>query len=106
MGLVIWLEGQAGEYEAMQNATSDVGLERSFQPASALAGAVEAAPRPGEMAEEDVAAYLFDLLVGARRLATSRRQRFLAYLIGMALEEARLLMMGRSAADGSRKARP
>jgi hypothetical protein len=46
---------------------------------------------------EDAASYLFDLLVAARRLAVTRRHRFLAYLIGMAAEEARLLTMGRSA---------
>lgn len=73
---------------------SNGGLER---------GAVLPAARSTDMAEEDVAAYLFDLLVGARRLATSRKQRFLAYLIGMAVEEARLLTMGRSAVKGQKK---
>lgn len=45
---------------------------------------------------EDSATYLFELLVAARRLAVTRRHRFLAYLIGMAAEEARLLTQGRS----------
>ena len=48
-------------------------------------------------APEDAPEYLFDLLVAARRLAVTRRYRFLAYLIGMAAEEARLLTQGRSA---------
>lgn len=48
-------------------------------------------------APEDAPEYLFDLLVAARRLAVTRRHRFLAYLIGMAAEEARLLSQGRSA---------
>ncbi len=47
--------------------------------------------------EEEVASYLFDMLIGARRLAVARRHKFLAYLIGMAAEEARLLTHGRSA---------
>lgn len=47
--------------------------------------------------EVDAAAYLFDLLIAARRVAVTRRFRFLAYLIGMAAEEARLLTQGRSA---------
>jgi hypothetical protein len=51
---------------------------------------------PQETAE-DAASYLFDLLVAARRLAVTRRHKFLAYLIGMAAEEARLLTQGRSA---------
>ena len=46
---------------------------------------------------DDSAAYLFELLVAARRLAVTRRHKFLAYLIGMAAEEARLLSQGRSA---------
>jgi len=102
MGLVLQLAGWAGGV-AMRNAVSGVSVERNFHPAAGLA---DATPRSGDMEEEDVAAYLFDLLVGARRLATSRRQRFLAYLIGMAIEEARLLTMGRSAAGIARKPRP
>tara|TARA_R110000868_G_scaffold135284_3_gene347764 strand:- start:4223 stop:4489 length:267 start_codon:yes stop_codon:yes gene_type:complete len=47
---------------------------------------------------DDSAIYLFELLVAARRLAVTRRHKFLAYLIGMAAEEARLLTQGRSAA--------
>lgn len=46
---------------------------------------------------DDSANYLFELLVAARRLAVTRRHRFLAYLIGMAAEEARMLSQGRSA---------
>lgn len=46
----------------------------------------------------DSAEYLFELLVAARRIAVTHRYRFLAYLIGMAVEEARLLTLGRSAA--------
>jgi len=46
---------------------------------------------------DDSATYLFELLVAARRLAVTRRHKFLAYLIGMAAEEARLLSQGRSA---------
>lgn len=57
-----------------------------------------------EASEQETAAYLFDLLIGARRLAVARRHRFLAYLLGMAVEEARLLTMGRSAAGGNRNA--
>jgi len=49
----------------------------------------------GDNAEE-AATYLFELLVAARRLAVTRRHKFLAYLIGMAAEEARLLTQGRS----------
>jgi hypothetical protein len=56
---------------------------------------------PARETEEDVAGYLFDLLVGARRLAVTRRQKFLAYLIGVAAEEARLLTQGRSAIRGA-----
>ncbi|MGB3808857.1 MAG: hypothetical protein WA943_02110 [Parvibaculum sp.] len=52
----------------------------------------------GSSGDEDAASYLFELLVAARRLAVMRRHKFLAYLIGMAAEEARLLTQGRSAA--------
>lgn len=62
--------------------------------------------QPAEATEQEVAAYLFDLLVGARRLASIRKHRFLAYLIGMAVEEARLLMLGRSAARATGPASP
>lgn len=50
-----------------------------------------------EETDEAVASYLFEMLIGARRLAIARRHKFLAYLIGMAAEEARLVMQGRSA---------
>nr|RAW03804.1 hypothetical protein DBT41_11055 [Aerococcus urinae] len=55
------------------------------------------APAAAHEAEEEVASYLFEMLIGARRLALARRHKFLAYLIGMAAEEARLLTQGRSA---------
>ncbi len=79
-----------GENLPFVSATGKAGARRSV--------ARSAAP-PDEASEEDVVAYLFDLLVGARRLAVSRKHRFLGYLIGMAVEEARLLTMGRSAAQ-------
>jgi len=89
----------------MRNAVSISATPPDFLPLTGLGGRDVRLqpPRSADVAEEDVAAYLFDLLVGARRLATSRKQRFLAYLLGMAVEEARLLTMGRSAADGRRK---
>ena len=53
--------------------------------------------RPELDGEDDAAGYLFEILVAARRLAVMRKHRFLAYLIGMAVEESRLLAQGRSA---------
>ncbi|MBI1262311.1 MAG: hypothetical protein GC184_11355 [Rhizobiales bacterium] len=41
-----------------------------------------------ELDDEDVAAYLFDLMVAARKLAISRGHSFLGFLLGMAAEEA------------------
>lgn len=79
----------AGQRLPFVSATGEAGAPGSV--------AKSAAP-PDDASEEDVVAYLFDLLVGARRLAVSRKHRFLAYLIGMAVEEARLLTIGRSAA--------
>ncbi len=88
----------------MQNAVSMSTPGPRFLPVSTVVSEAKVpGPRSPEIDQEDTAAYLFDLLVGARRLATSRKQRFLAYLIGMAVEEARLLTMGRSAADARRK---
>lgn len=55
---------------------------------------------PDNLAEADdeaVAAYLLDLMIASRRMADKRGFRFLAYLIGVAAEESRLLMLGRSA---------
>lgn len=55
---------------------------------------------PENLAEADdeaVAAYLLDLMIASRRMADKRGFRFLAYLIGVAAEESRLLMLGRSA---------
>lgn len=88
----------------MQNAMGTSTPGPKFLPVSAVVSEAKVTGQHSpEIDQEDTAAYLFDLLVGARRLATSRKQRFLAYLIGMAVEEARLLTMGRSAADGRRK---
>lgn len=55
---------------------------------------------PANLADADdeaVAAYLLDLMIASRRMADKRGFRFLAYLIGVAAEESRLLMLGRSA---------
>jgi hypothetical protein len=88
----------------MHNAANVSASGPRFLPVSAVVSEAKVTgPQSPEIDQEDTAAYLFDLLVGARRLATSRKQRFLAYLIGMAVEEARLLTMGRSAADARRK---
>lgn len=62
-------------------------------------GSVGAHDESALEAPEDAPNYLFDLLVAARRLAVTRRHKFLAYLIGMAAEEARLLTQGRSAVE-------
>ena|SRR3989338_4785509 len=48
--------------------------------------------------DEAVAAYLLDMMIASRRMADKRGFGFLAYLIGVAAEESRLLMLGRSAA--------
>lgn len=47
--------------------------------------------------DEAVAAYLLDLMIASRRVAAKRGFSFLAYLIGVAAEESRLLSLGRSA---------
>lgn len=47
--------------------------------------------------DEAVAAYLLDLMIAARRMAAGRGFSFLAYLIGVAAEESRLLTLGQSA---------
>ncbi|MBX3447399.1 MAG: hypothetical protein KF765_11655 [Parvibaculaceae bacterium] len=47
--------------------------------------------------DEAVAAYLLDLMIASRRMAAKRGFSFLAYLIGVAAEESRLLSLGRSA---------
>ncbi|PKP78613.1 MAG: hypothetical protein CVT81_02980 [Alphaproteobacteria bacterium HGW-Alphaproteobacteria-3] len=55
---------------------------------------------PGNLTDADdeaVAAYLLDLMIASRRMADKRGFGFLAYLIGVAAEESRLLMLGRSA---------
>lgn len=49
-----------------------------------------------EVDDEVVAAYLLDLMIASRRLAVKRGFNFLAYLIGVAAEESRLLSVGRS----------
>ncbi len=78
----------------LRNSIDDVGASvipsRGALAHDVQRGAAQEAP-------EDAPSYLFDLLVAARRLAVTRRHRFLAYLIGMAAEEARLLTQGRSA---------
>lgn len=53
--------------------------------------------RPELDGDDDAAGYLFEMLVAACRLAVTRKHRFLAYLIGMVVEESRLLAQGRSA---------
>ncbi len=47
--------------------------------------------------DEAVAAYLLDLMIASRRMAAKRGFGFLAYLIGVAAEESRLLSCGQSA---------
>ncbi|MGB6086736.1 hypothetical protein [Parvibaculum sp.] len=54
-----------------------------------------------EVDDEAVAAYLLDLMIASRRLAVKRGFNFLAYLIGIAAEESRLLSVGRSGARRS-----
>ncbi|MCF8470266.1 MAG: hypothetical protein K9G30_05745 [Parvibaculum sp.] len=59
-----------------------------------------------EADDEAVAAYLLDLMVAARRMAAKRQFSFLAYLIGVAAEESRLLTLGSSAAGNSASHNP
>lgn len=47
--------------------------------------------------DEAVAAYLLDLMIASRKMAAKRGFGFLAYLIGVAAEESRLLSLGQSA---------
>lgn len=47
--------------------------------------------------DEAVAAYLLDLMIASRKMAAKRGFSFLAYLIGVAAEESRLLSLGQSA---------
>lgn len=55
-------------------------------------------PEPLENAEDaEIAAYLLDLTIAARRMAMARGFEFLAYLVGVAAEEARMLSLGKSA---------
>tara|TARA_R110002110_G_scaffold68731_9_gene185868 strand:+ start:885 stop:1205 length:321 start_codon:yes stop_codon:yes gene_type:complete len=54
-----------------------------------------------EADDEAVAAYLLDLMIAARRMAAKRQFSFLAYLIGVAAEESRLLTLGSSASGSS-----
>ncbi|MFN3628122.1 MAG: topoisomerase C-terminal repeat-containing protein, partial [Parvibaculum sp.] len=44
-----------------------------------------------------MAAYLLDLMIASRKMAAKRGFSFLAYLIGVAAEESRLLSLGQSA---------
>ncbi|MGV8995840.1 MAG: hypothetical protein ACOH12_02710 [Parvibaculaceae bacterium] len=78
----------------LRNAVLESSAETVIIPA--LRRGVNQGDDAGESAEES-ATYLFELLVAARRLAVTRRHKFLAYLIGMAAEEARLLTQGKSA---------
>ncbi|WP_041536034.1 hypothetical protein [Parvibaculum lavamentivorans] len=55
-----------------------------------------------EADDEAVAAYLLDLMIAARRVAANRGFSFLAYLVGVAAEESRLLTLGRSASQKGR----
>ena len=45
----------------------------------------------GDEQSGEVAEYLLDMLTSARQLAAAQGYRFLAYLLGLALEEARQL---------------
>ena len=78
----------------LRNAEADIAKAPSLTKTAGV-GALTMSDA-GEV-EEDAAGYLFEMLVAARRLAVARHHRFLAYLIGMAAEEARLLAQGRSA---------
>lgn len=71
--------------------------ETSF-PILEKAGLVRCHPVPGAetLDHEDLAIYLFDLMIGARKLASARGYNFLAFLLGMAAEEAASLQPGRS----------
>ena len=80
-------------------AVPDVGdLER---PGPRLRTIPLAAEEVAEADDEAVAAYLLDLMIASRRLAVKRGFNFLAYLIGVAAEESRLLSVGRSGARRS-----
>ena len=78
----------------LRNAEADIANPST---SSGVSNVGQNISRPEIDEEEDVASYLFEMLVVARRLAVTRQHRFLAYLIGMAVEEARLLGQGRSA---------
>ncbi|MFZ3034790.1 MAG: hypothetical protein WA138_12350 [Parvibaculum sp.] len=78
----------------LRNAEADVP---NVATSTKAVNAAQEIPRSPIDGEEDAAGYLFEMLVAARRLAVARHHRFLAYLIGMAVEEARLLDQGRSA---------
>lgn len=70
--------------------TAELGLRLRNSPRS---------PDPMDDADDEaVAAYLLDLMIASRRMAAKRGFSFLAYLIGVAAEESRLLTLGRSAA--------
>ena len=72
--------------------------ESAHAPTMAKMGDAKTGSERSELGgEDDAAGYLFEMLVAARRLAVTRKHRFLAYLIGMAVEESRLLAQGRSA---------
>lgn len=65
-------------------------------PALKLRNTPMAADPATEADDEAVAAYLLDLMIASRRVAAKRGFSFLAYLIGVAAEESRLLSIGRS----------
>lgn len=61
------------------------------------------ASEPATASDEEMALYILDMLIGVRHLAKRQDLKFLAYLVGMAAEEARLLSEGRSAQPDVRK---
>lgn len=84
----------------LRNADTESAVSISLVSPVLVAPVAIARPDANSSAEvevDDSATYLFELLVAARRVAVTRRYKFLAYLIGMAAEEARLLSQGRSA---------
>lgn len=73
------------------------GSAESSFPILEQAGLVRRHPVQGAetLEHEDLAIYLFDLMVGARKLASARGYNFLAFLLGMAAEEAASLQPGK-----------
>lgn len=81
------------------------GSAETSYPILEQAGLVARQPiSPAEdLSHEDMAIYLFDLLVGARKLAASRGYGFLAFLLGMAAEEAASLQPGKAGDIAARR---